>query len=205
MNTDIKNYFYESANLKKDFICNNVDNLKKVISLLAQCLRNKNKILIAWNWWSAADSQHFAAELIWRYKMEREPLSAIALTTDTSIITSIWNDYWYDEIFSRQIEWLWNKWDIFFIITTSGNSRNLILAVESAKRKWITTIWLTWNWWWKIGKILDFNLVVESSNTPRIQETHLCIYHVICEELENILFRKQNNEKDSSYLRYNSW
>lgn len=188
MNT--KQYFLESAKIKTDFIKNNEEKLNKIIELIINCLKSNNKILIAWNGWSAADAQHLSAELIGRYKLNRKSLSSIALTTDTSIITAIWNDYWYDQIFSKQIEWLWIKWDIFIWISTSWNSNNILEAIDVAKKKWLVTIWLTWNSGWKMDFILDYNLVVPSNNTPRIQECHMTIYHTICEEMENKMFIK---------------
>lgn len=186
MNT--KKYFIESSDVKKDFIKNNEKKLNNIIEIIIKCLKSWNKILIAWNWWSAADSQHFAAELIGRYKKERKSLPAIALTTDTSILTAIWNDYWYLEVFSKQIEWLWQKWDIFIWISTSWNSDNIIKTIDVAKNKWMITIWFTWRSWWDMNKLLDYNLIVPSDNTPRIQECHQTIYHTICEEIENIMF-----------------
>jgi D-sedoheptulose 7-phosphate isomerase len=115
-------------------------------------------------------------------------LPAIALTTDTSIITAIWNDYWYDKIFTKQVEWLWNKGDIFIWISTSGDSENILKAIDIANNKWLITIWLTWKDGWKMNKILDYNLIVPSYNTPRVQECHMIIYHTICEEMENNMF-----------------
>ena len=107
---DFKNYFQESADIKIKFIQENEEKLKEITQIIINALKNWNKILIAWNWWSAADAQHWAAELIWRYKMNRKALPAIALTTDTSILTAIWNDFWFDEIFAKQVEWLGEKW-----------------------------------------------------------------------------------------------
>lgn len=184
----LQKYFLESADIKHDFIEANETKLNNVINLIINCLKNGNKILIAWNGWSAADAQHWAAELIGRYKLERRSLPAISLTTDTSIITAIWNDYWYDQIFTKQVEWLWNKWDIFIWISTSWNSDNLLKAIYVAKNKWLTTIWLTWKDGWKMDTLLDYNLIVPSYNTPRIQECHMTIYHTICEEIENNMF-----------------
>ncbi len=185
-----KQYFQESAQTKLDFIEKNQEKLEKVIQIIENALKNGNKLLIAWNGWSAADAQHWAAELIWRYKLERKSLPAIALTTDTSILTAIGNDYWYDEVFSKQVEWLWQKWDIFIWISTSWNSKNVIKAIKIAKEKWMITIWLTWKTWWKMNELLDYNLIVPSNNTPRIQECHMTIYHTICEVVENNLFKK---------------
>jgi D-sedoheptulose 7-phosphate isomerase len=145
--------------------------------------------LIAWNGGSAADSQHFAAEFISRYKMERASLPAIALTTDTSALTAIWNDYSFDKIFSKQVEWLGNPSDIFIGFSTSGNSKNIVEAMKVAKGKWIICVGLLGRDWWIIKDFCDYSLIVSSSNTPRIQETHLVIYHTICEEVEKRMFR----------------
>ena len=187
MNT--KQYFTDSAQIKIDFIKQNEENLNQIIKVIIDCLEKWNKLLIAWNGWSAADAQHWAAELIGRYKLERRSLPAIALTTDTSILTAIWNDYWYDEIFVKQVEWLGNAWDIFIWISTSWNSKNIIKALELAKEKWLITIWLTWKWGWVMKDLCDYNLIVPSNTTPRIQECHMTIYHTICEEMENTMFK----------------
>ncbi len=185
---NLEKYFLEAAQVKKDFIEKNNSLLEEVIEVIISCFNNGNKILVAWNWWSASDAQHFAAEFIWRYKLDKKSLPAIALTTDTSILTSIWNDYWNDFVYSKQVEWLWNKWDIFIGISTSWNSQNIVEAINIAKENGLITIWLTWNNWWKMHDMLDYNLIVESNNTPRIQECHTTIYHTICEEVENRLF-----------------
>lgn len=184
----ISSYFYESIEVKKMFIEKYEEELDRVIQLIISTYKSWGKVLIAWNGGSAADSQHFAAELIGRYKLERKSLAAIALTTDTSILTSIGNDYSFDEIFSRQIEWLGNKGDIFIWLSTSGNSKNIVKAMERAKSLGLVCIGLLWRDGWIIKNFSDYNLIVESKNTPRIQETHLTIYHTICEEVENRLF-----------------
>ena len=186
----LKQYFLESAQIKEKFIQENKEKLHKVIKLIISSLKNWNKLLIAWNGGSAADAQHWAAELIGRYKLERKSLPAIALTTDTSILTAIWNDYWYDEVFVKQVEWLGQKWDIFIGISTSWNSENVIKAIKKAKEKELLTIGLTGKWGGKMNEIVDINLIVPSNNTPRIQECHMTIYHTICEEVEKNLFKK---------------
>ena len=186
---DLKKYFHESAEVKTNFIENNADKLQEVINLINNAIKTWHKVLICWNWWSAADSQHFAAEFLWQYKMQRKALPAIALTTDTSILTAIWNDYWFDIVFSRQVEWLWEEWDVLVWISTSWNSMNVIKAVESAKTMWIKTVWLLWKWWGKLKDMMDYSLVVPSDNTPRIQECHETIYHTICEEVEIANFK----------------
>lgn len=180
----LKNYFYEASNVKIGFIEDNLEQFQKVIDIIIECLKNWNKLLICGNGWSAADAQHWAAELIGRYKIERQSLPAIALTTDSSILTAIWNDYGYDQVFSKQVEWLWLSWDIFIGISTSWNSENIIKAVEIAKSKWLITIWLLGKWGGKLKNMMDYSLVVPSDNTPRIQECHLTIYHTICEMID---------------------
>ena len=181
---NIKNYFIESSNVIKSFIEGNEIVLNNIIHLIINCLTNWNKIMICWNWWSAADSQHFAAELICRYKKNRNSLPAIALTTDTSALTAIWNDFGFYQIFSRQVEWLWKYWDILICFSTSWNSENIVKAIKSAKDKWIITIWLLWKWWWILKNLIDHALIVPSDNTPRIQECHSIIYHTICEVID---------------------
>jgi D-sedoheptulose 7-phosphate isomerase len=120
--------------------------------------------------------------------MERFSLPAIALTTDTSALTAIWNDYNFDKVFARQVEWLGNSWDIFIWFSTSGNSKNIAEAMKVAKEKWVICVWLLWKDGWIIKDFCDYSLIVPSNNTPRIQETHLVIYHTICEEVEKRMF-----------------
>lgn len=184
---DLKKYFYESADVKKKFIDNNQEILDNVIQIIIDCFKNWWKVLIAGNGWSAADAQHRAAEFMGRYKLERSPLAAVSLTTDTSNLTAVGNDYGFDVVFSRQVDWLWILWDVFIGISTSWNSANVIKAIEVCKTRWIKTIALLGKWWGKIKDIVDFALVVPSNNTPRIQECHQTIYHTICEEVELIL------------------
>lgn len=188
---DLNKYFYESADVKKEFIDNNQKLLEDAIQILIACFSSWSKVLIAGNGWSAADAQHRAAEFMGRYKLERNPLPAIALTTDTSNLTAVGNDYGFDIIFSRQLEWLAKEGDIFIGISASGNSVNLIKTIEVCKKKWIRTIALLGKWGGKIKDMVDIALVVPSDNTPRIQECHQTIYHTICEEVENDLNKQQ--------------
>ena len=178
---DLDRYFKESAEVKIEFIQQNEELLQEVIRVIDASIKNGNKLIICGNGGSAADAQHIAAEFTGRYKLQRKSLPAIALTTDTSAITAIWNDYSFDEIFSRQLEWLGNAWDVLLGISTSWNSWNIIKAIEIAKQQWIITIWLLGKWWGKIKTMVDYALVVPSDNTPRIQECHMTIYHTICE------------------------
>ena len=181
---DLRQYFTESAETKKQFIATNESVLTDMIHRIVACFQSGSKILIAWNGWSAADAQHWAAEFMGRYKLERTPLPAIALTTDTSNLTAVGNDYGFDVVFARQVEWLWKPGDMFIGISTSGNSTNIIKAIEVCKHKWIFTCALLGKWWGNIKDLADLSLIVPSDNTPRIQECHQTIYHTICEEVE---------------------
>jgi D-sedoheptulose 7-phosphate isomerase len=188
----IEQYFRESIEVKTKFLNENEDILEKAIIMITECIKRWNSILICWNGWSAADAQHIAAELTWRYKIERKSLPGIALTVDTSALTAIWNDYGFEYVFSRQLEWVWKKWDILIWISTSWNSENVIKAVEKAKEMKIKTIGLLWKTWWKLKNMVDCALVVPSDVTARIQECHMTIYHTIC-HMVDILFYKEWN------------
>jgi len=183
----MKSYFIESSDLKMKFIEDNENKLNNAINIITDALKCGNKILICGNGGSAADSQHFAAEIVGRYKLERKGYPAIALSTDTSILTAIGNDYGFEKIFERQIEALGNNGDILIGISTSGNSENVINAVNLAKNMGIYTIGLLGKDGGKLNNLVDLSLVVPSNNTPRVQECHLTIYHVICEEVEKKL------------------
>lgn len=148
-------------------------------------LQGKNKILFAGNGGSAADAQHLAAELSGRYKIERSALPGIALTTDTSALTAIGNDYGFDYVFSRQVEAIGNEGDLLVLISTSGNSRNLVLAAESAKKRGIKIMALLGKNGGELKNICDLSMVVPSQNTPRIQEMHILIGHIICQQIDN--------------------
>jgi D-sedoheptulose 7-phosphate isomerase len=158
--------------------------LSKIIEIIINAYKNGNKIIIFGNGGSAADSQHFAAELIGRYKTERKSLPAIALTTDSSIITALGNDYGFEYIFSRQCESLVQKNDIVFAISTSGNSLNVINGIITAKKIGAITIGLTGGDGGSLQELVDHSLIVSSTSTPRIQEVHGIIIHIICELVE---------------------
>ena len=149
------------------------------------CIKNGGKILIMGNGGSAADSQHIAAEIVGRFKKERKGMPAIALTTDTSILTSVGNDFGYDYIFARQVEALCRPEDLVIGITTSGNSANVVRAMEAAKEIGATTVGLTGGMGGKLSNLCDFNLVMPSSVTARIQEAHIFVGHCLCEILES--------------------
>jgi len=160
------------------------DLISKIVDLAVECLKNKGKIMLCGNGGSAADTQHLAAEFVNRFKKERVPLPALALTTDTSIITSIANDYSYSEIFTKQILALGKKEDILIAISTSGNAENVLAAVETAKQIGIKTIALTGKDGGGLKEVADICLIVPSNDTARIQEAHITIGHIICETVE---------------------
>ena len=152
---------------------------------LKACIKRGGKILLMGNGGSAADSQHIAAEIVGRFKKERRGLAAIALTTDTSIITSVGNDYGYDYIFARQIEALCRHEDVVIGITTSGNSKNVVAAIEEANKLGATTIGLTGGTGGKMSELCKYNLVMPSSDTARVQEAHIFVGHSLCDLLES--------------------
>jgi len=159
--------------------------LQRAAEWFADALKKGNKLLFAGNGGSAADAQHLAAEFVGRFEKERRALPAMALTTDSSILTAVGNDYGYRKIFSRQIEGFARAGDVFVAISTSGNSENLIEALEACGERACKTIGLLGRDGGEIGKRVDLPLIVPSKNTARIQEMHIMIGHIICELVEN--------------------
>jgi len=156
----------------------------KTVNKIIKGLNKGNKIILFGNGGSAADAQHMAAEFIGRYLIQRKSLPAIALTTDTSVLTSIGNDYSFDKIFSRQCESLVQKNDIIIAISTSGNSKNIIQGIKTAKKKGALVIGLTGKTGGKMRSICDIIITAPSNHTPRIQEVHRIVIHIICELVE---------------------
>lgn len=154
---------------------------------LLSVLKNGNKILIFGNGGSAADSQHFAAELVSRFQKERQALPAIALTTDSSILSAIGNDYSFEKVFKRQVEALGRAGDIAFAISTSGKAKNVLLAVQAAQKAGMKTIGLTGDKGGDLASSVDLALCVPSKITARIQEAHILIIHILCQLLEENL------------------
>ncbi|WP_187647928.1 D-sedoheptulose 7-phosphate isomerase [Nitrosophilus labii] len=152
--------------------------------ICVEALKNQKKILLFGNGGSAADAQHLAAELVGRFKKERRSLPAIALTTDTSALTAIGNDYGFEEVFARQLDGLANEGDVAIGISTSGNSENVLRALEIAKTKGCKTIGLSGRDGGKMAALCDANIVVPSNETPRIQEMHIMIGHIICNVID---------------------
>lgn len=156
----------------------------RAIILCTSSLKSNGKVLLCGNGGSAADCQHIASELTGRFIKDRIPINAIALTTDTSALTAISNDFSFNEVFSRQLQALGGPNDVLIAISTSGNSANIIEAVEFAKNKNIKVIGLLGNEGGKLGKICDISIIVPSTSTPRIQEAHILIGHTLCEGIE---------------------
>jgi len=190
MKDHIVKLFKESCRVKEAFINDNLGKLVNVIEILTTALKAGNKIMIFGNGGSAADAQHIAAEFVNRFIIERPPLPAIALTTDTSVITAIGNDYDFSEIFAKQIRALGQEGDVAWGISTSGNSPNVLKGLELAKKMGLVTLAFTGKDGGAIAQIADFSLNVSSNSTARIQETHITAGHAICELVDIKLFQK---------------
>ncbi len=180
--------FKESSEVKTRFLKENLSKLLDVIKLVSKSFEAGNKLFFFGNGGSAADAQHLAAEFINRYLIDRPPLPAIALTTDTSVLTSISNDFSFDEIFSKQLKALGKEGDVAIGISTSGNSSNIIKAFEVAQEMGMKTVALTGNDGGAMAKMADVSLVVSSTSTPRIQEAHIFIIHFWAAWIERELF-----------------
>lgn len=161
-----------------------LEKLVKISDLIVKCIKKGNKVLLCGNGGSAADCQHFAGEMINRFKKERKPLPFISLTTDTSVITSIGNDYKFEDIFSKQVQAIGKKNDILICFSTSGESKNVIQAVKKAKEIKMNVISLTGKTPNTLEKFSDFNISVPSSHTEKVQQIHLIIYHLLCYLIE---------------------
>ena len=180
----------ESIKAKEDFIRENMSKLILFAEKITLALTADRKLLLCGNGGSAADAQHIAAEFVNRYILERPPLPALALTTDTSILTSVGNDYSFDETFSKQVKALGVEGDVLLALSTSGNSANVLRAVETAKKRGIFTVGFTGGDGGKLADLADMSLVVKNHTTPRIQEAHILAGHIICELVDYILFQQ---------------
>jgi len=198
MNTQrILAHFHESAELKIQSAAALAHPIAEAIDLMFGALSNGNKILACGNGGSAADCQHFAAELVGRFERERFPLPAMALTTDTSILTAVGNDYSYKEIFSKQVQAFGQAGDVLLAISTSGNSANVAAAVEAALEREMRVVLLTGKDGGILAKMLtdaDVNICVPHTRTARIQEVHLVTIHAICDGIDVALFGGDANE-----------
>ncbi len=180
----------ESIAVKQALLDNHglIAQIEAVADLIVATYRQQGKVLIAGNGGSAADAQHIAAELVSRFTFDRPALPALALTTDTSILTGIGNDYGYDSLFSRQVEASGRPGDVFIGISTSGNSPNILRALETAQANGLVTVGLSGASGGKMGALCDHCLKMPSTDTPRIQECHITVGHILCANTENTLF-----------------
>jgi D-sedoheptulose 7-phosphate isomerase len=186
----IKQQFEDSISTKQKALETLPESILQATNLMYESLRSGGKIMACGNGGSAADAQHFAAELVGRFERERQELAALALTTDTSILTAVGNDYSYDEIFSKQVKGLGKPEDVLLGISTSGNSKNVILAIEAAHHKGMKVVAFTGKGGGKIASILkkgDVHLCVPADRTARIQETHLLLLHCLCDGIDHLL------------------
>jgi D-sedoheptulose 7-phosphate isomerase len=181
--------FEETEKLRKQFLQENLPRLIAIIKLIADALENGNKLLLFGNGGSAAEAQHLAAEFVNRFTMDRPPLPAIALSTDSSILTSIGNDYSFSEVFSKQIVALGKEGDVAIGFSTSGHSANVIRALEVANQMGIETVALTGNDGGDLATVANHSLIVPSGSTPRIQEVHMALGHILCEMVEAQVFK----------------
>ncbi len=190
MNNYIVRQIADSAATKQAILENDalINLIAEVAHTCVEVYRNGKKILIAGNGGSAADAQHFAAELVGRYGFDRPSLPSIALTTDSSNLTAIGNDYGYEYVFSRQLEGLAQEGDLFIGISTSGNSQNVINAFTAAKERGVSTVALVGRDGGKMAAMADYAIVIPSQATPRIQESHLLIEHILCDIIEKEIF-----------------
>ena len=183
----IKEMIEESADVKKKVV-QLTPQIEKASKIVEKALSKGNKVILAGNGGSSSQASHIAAEFTGRYKKERRSLPSIALSSEMSAVTAIGNDYGYDFVFSRQMEGLGSKGDVFIALSTSGNSINLIKALEVAKKKGITTISLIGKDGGKMKGKADLDIIIPSENTPRIQESHLMVLHIMCELVEEAMF-----------------
>ncbi|HUF19554.1 MAG TPA: phosphoheptose isomerase [Burkholderiales bacterium] len=191
----INQHFSDSAQLKLQAVTQLAEPLAQASQRLVQCLKSEHKVLACGNGGSAADAQHFAAELLNRFEMERPPLAALALTTDSSTLTSIANDYNYNEVFSKQVRGLGQPGDLLLAISTSGNSPNVIEAIHAAHERRMGVIALTGKKGGKMAEILgpdDVHLCVPADRTARVQEVHLLCLHCMCDAIDCLLLGVQS-------------
>jgi D-sedoheptulose 7-phosphate isomerase len=180
--------FEDSAAVKIKFARENADKILEVVQLISQAFREGKKLLIFGNGGSATDASHIAAEFVNRFLMERPPLPAIALNTDVAVLTSISNDYEYSQVFSKQLSALGHEGDVVIGISTSGNSPNVLKALEVAKKNGMRTVILTGGSGGKLAGMADYTFIVPTKHTPRIQETHITLGHTICQMVDEELF-----------------
>jgi len=187
MNKTIEQIFAESIEVKQETLKKNLPRIISAAEMIIKALKSGHKLFFCGNGGSAADSQHIAAEFVGRFQKERKAWPAIALTTDSSALTALGNDYSFDIVFSRQLQALGQKGDVLIAISTSGNSKNVLEALKQAKAMGISTIGVTGGSGGQLAPLSDIAIIAASSKTARIQESHLVIFHSICELVENTL------------------
>jgi D-sedoheptulose 7-phosphate isomerase len=190
MKDAIVKIFEESARVKTAFARENAEKIAEVVMLIAQAFREGKKVILFGNGGSATDASHIAAEFVNRFLMERPPLPAIALNTDPAVLTSISNDYSYEQVFSKQLAALGHEGDVVIGISTSGNSPNVIKAVDTAKKHGMKTVIFTGGTGGKLANTSDYTFIVPSKHTPHIQETHITLGHIICQMVDEELFSR---------------
>lgn len=183
----IKKHFLEGAALKNKVVEQHIQDIQSFGVLVAEAIKSGHKILICGNGGSAADSQHFAAELVGRLVRERNPLPALALSTDTSILTALSNDYGVDKIFERQVAALGARGDVLFVLSTSGNSANVVNAVKCAHDNGMTVFALLGKDGGTVAGMADHSIIIPSISSQLIQELHITIIHIVCELIEDIV------------------
>lgn len=188
MKNDIEKMIFEVSDAVRNSVTLS-DEIEQSVKVIIDCIKNGKKIVLFGNGGSAADAQHIAAEFIGRFQRERDSIPAISLTTDSSIITSLANDYSFEVVFSRQCESLVNSGDIVIGISTSGNSKNVTKGLETSKKKGAKTISFLGNNGGEIKDISDIAIIVDSNNTARIQEIHRIVYHIICDFVEKEFYK----------------
>ena len=187
----VQKTFKESIRVKERFLTKkNASLIADSSELIAACFKDGGKLMIVGNGGSAADAQHIAAEFVNRFEIERPPLPAVALTTDTSVLTSIGNDYDFGQVFSKQVKAIGVEGDVLLAISTSGSSTNIVRAVDAATRLGVKTIALTGGSGGKLGGKADIHINVNSTSTPRVQEVHITVCHLLCELVDHIIFKK---------------
>lgn len=188
MKDSILKAFEDSAQVKVKFARENADKIIEVVQVIAQAFREGKKVLLFGNGGSAMDASHIAAEFVNRFLMERPPLPAIALNTDAAVLTSISNDYDFAQVYSKQLSALGHEGDVVIGISTSGNSPNVLKAIETAKKNGMKTVVMTGGTGGKLANVADYTFIVPSTATPRIQETHITLGHTICQMVDEELF-----------------
>jgi D-sedoheptulose 7-phosphate isomerase len=193
MINDIKSQILETADLLQKISDDLAFNIKKIIETILECYENDGCVYFFGNGGSAADSQHLATEFVGRFKIDRKPLKALALTTDTSFLTAFSNDFDFKDIFSRQVEAFVKKNDVVIGISTSGNSINVLNGLKKAKEMKAQTIGFLGKDGGEIKNIVDISLIIPTNNTPKIQECHITIGHIICDIVEKSIFSNFSN------------